>query len=35
MLSKRPNTVSQETGRGGMLMPMYTNVPSELVFVYA
>lgn len=27
--------MSQETGRGGMLVSVYTNVPSEVVFVHA
>lgn len=35
MSSKRPNTMSQETGRGGMLVSVYTNVPSEVVLVHA
>ena len=35
MFSKRPNTMSQKTGRGSMLVSVYTNVPSEAVFVHA
>ena len=35
MSSKRPNTMSRETGRGGMLVSAYTNVPSAAVLVHA